>query len=1580
MDWRKARGVKLGILFSQSTQRHIRKSPGRVRIEVYGLKHNLALAQQIMERLGRSEGIETVAPSIDTGRLLIMFSEQEISVEQIIDKLRLIEGSTLDNSLPNQVQMTEQGYNEVAVTTVEGESLVSSTISHYPKILTIPNLKSVSHNEIKNTRIPLPLTLTVGGLGVLAIKQLFWGKSALARSSTAFNLAALVAVASGYSYFKKDATIGKDKLVNPEFLIVTSALALALVRENLVVLAGLSIIQFLKWKRDQLNLGGVNRLAIPSEIKSYSEKTSKVTALLAGATWAVTGNPLRGVAVLLAGNPRVATIPAQYTWDQADFIARENGYVIPENSSLEELAQTSFIAIEDTSLIVREHWTEIECVSKEEDESKVWHLAASIMKKTGHSWQDDVMQKARLSGGTIRTAFKVEQLAQGTKVKIQKAEVLMGSLRFLEQNEVICNQYLLEVKRKQKNGFEVLCLAREKVFLGLLVRKKEIVSNEFYESIHFLRQNNIKVTVLHDSLNLNTETLEQFGLETSWLGIRTETALERIASLRQVGENVLIIKGNKDNEDKEGVDSLSGVSSISIEKVKDLNRTFEYSQIIKTTVKQNFKVAKVWNSVGAVLVIPLAIVAPIVNLLSDAITLSLLARSKRISESFQKPSSTLKEAQAKPSETSGKLQQPIRKESGLLWHAISNDNIIQNFKVDENQGLTAEQVISHRERFGLNKLEQKEQEPWLMSYLGQFKEFTTIILLGTSILALVTGSWFDGLAMGSILLVNAAIGTVQERKAERVIEALNQFQPSQCKVTREGENLEILGSELLPGDIVNLEPGDKVPADIRLLSSWNLEINEAALTGESLPVTKNIQILRGDCALAERKNMLYLGTDVTRGKGIGIVVRTGMETEIGYLMSLMEGQESVLTPLHEKVTSISKTFIKGAAFAGALVFIAGLLRGRPIGQIITTSITLAASAVPEGLPVTITIALSAGIFRMAKKNALIRKLSALETLGRTTVICSDKTGTLTKNEMTVKRVALISSSYAVEGNGYEPKGLITNVSPTNSTIKESIPDCPELQQLARIAVLCNDSKLVQEKDSWTIKGDPTEGALLSFAAKFGLWQDKMIHWHRVHEVPFDSNSGTMNVVCKDTQADQDCFVFCKGSVEVVLNRCEWYQSNGEVHSLTEETKELIHQQNETLARDALRVLAFAYCPTDWIEGQTDEPKVIDDQLIYVGLMGMMDPPKPDVEKSIREAYALGVKPVMITGDHPITALAIAKELGIGDSNSKVLTGQDLDQLTDEELVRTVEEISIFARVTPEHKLRIVTAYQKCGHIVAMTGDGVNDTPAIKQSNVGIAMGRTGTDVTKGTADMILKEDHFGSIIEGVKEGRTIIGNIRKAIGCLLTGNLAEVLVTAVAVIVGLPMPLVPIQILLMNLLTDAIPAMILAVNPGNKTKQTARQDIVDKELYYKVITRGILLGAGSLGLFATALAAGAPLLVAQTTAFAALVVGQLVQTLSWRQEGSMESIKDSLKDRWLVGGLGASFVALFGAIYIPTAAGIFHTAPLMPQHWLYILLVAGSVSVLSKPFLLLVSKKDQLDIAERKSPFLLNGNAQIIAT
>jgi magnesium-transporting ATPase (P-type) len=602
---------------------------------------------------------------------------------------------------------------------------------------------------------------------------------------------------------------------------------------------------------------------------------------------------------------------------------------------------------------------------------------------------------------------------------------------------------------------------------------------------------------------------------------------------------------------------------------------------------------------------------------------------------------------------------------------------------------------------------------------------------------------------------------------------------------------------------------------------------------------------------------------------------------------------------------------------------------------------------------------------MAKKNALIRKLSALETLGRTTVICTDKTGTLTKNEMTVKAIATVDRLWSVTGNGYEPIGSIEEMEPkevaaaSNALIagdQTSVhQDHPELHRLLEIGLLCNNSKLLQQEGRWSIKGDPTEGALLTLAAKAQMWQNEMPRWHRGTEVPFDSNTGKMSVVCRDSETDnQECFIFSKGSIETIMRHCDWYQINGDIRPFTNEQKQMILLQNDKLAGDALRVLGFAYRPLH--EHENEEEIGIDERdMIYVGMVGMIDPPKSEVSDNIHEVIQLGVKPVMITGDHPITAIAIAKQLGIYNGTQKVLSGQELEHLSDEELKQIVEEVSIFARVTPQHKLRIVKALQSCGHIVAMTGDGVNDIPAIKQANIGIAMGQTGTEVTKQTAVMVLKEDHFGSIVEGVKEGRTIISNIRKALGCLLTGNLSEILVTSIAVIIGLPIPFVPIQILLMNLLTDAVPAMVLAVNPGNKQKQSKRLDIVDKDLYQKVVTKGAFLGIGSLGLFAASLAVGVPLMTAQSIAFAALVSGQLIQTFSWRQEGSEESVRDWTKDRFLLGALGMSWLALIAVLYIPPLSAFFHTTALPLQYWIPIIAVAGSVSILSKMVLKMIA-------------------------
>jgi Ca2+-transporting ATPase len=1534
-------------------KRFIRAFPGRVRMEVYGLKSNQKTAERILQWFQSRSGISSVIPCTATGRVLIAYEPAQISLTEICGEIRSLEESLVQESMDFCHSSHES--KEVAATREESDARVAAEIPN--DFYMLPKLPQQRIGEQKTPRVPLPLALSVGGLTALGLKQLFIGKSALARSPAAFHLASLVSVVTGYSFLKRGfQRFSQENKWNADLILGTGSLALALIRENLVVLAGLSLLHYFNWKRSQHTLASVDRpkdVPLSKEIQDYSEKASRLGMILAAGTLAITRDPLRALAVLLAINPRPATVSAEYAWNQTEWTLRERGFPIPQSGSLPQLARTRTILLEDTSCIVKSKPMDIQCIA-EEDPDKVWCLAGALFKHSDHPWKEQVIQRAKQTGRTMRTAFHVETENEGIKGEVNGSPVLMGSRAFMLQHQVDCTEYERKARRLEKYGSQIMFVAKQTEHgmscIGLLAKETD-VAQEYSSLLTLSKQAKWNVAVLHNSSNLHNQYFDQQGIDTSWLSLQPDDVLRKVADLQRQGQDVLFITGDKENRSSRFLRN-SGIPTLSYHQLPQFHQTVVSAQQTERLVQQHLQWTKLWNVIGFALAIGTPVAAPLVNLLADSLLLAFFTRAKRMESrmAFISP---------------GNQPIPSNKEVAvttepLPWHAMSKDEVLQVFGVEEQIGLHRDQVALARRYYGPNQLNPKQPTPWHRAFLQQFKDFTPLILLGASLLAMVTGGTFDGLAMGAVLLVNAVIGVTQERKAEQVMDAFKQYQPLQCKVIREGQEYEIEATDLVPGDVVCLEAGERVPADIRLTGCWNLQVNESNLSGESLPVDKQVEAVAEDCPLPERQNMLFMGTDVTRGKGIGVVVKTGMQTEMGHFLSLMKENTKEVTPLQEKVTSISKTFFKGAMLAGALVFVTGLLRGIPLTELLTTSITLAASAVPEGLPVTITIALSAGIFRMARKNALTRKLSALETLGRTTVICTDKTGTLTKNEMTVKTISTVHHTWFVTGDGYEPTGSIREADTGEVAVTSTLPkptdttlDNPDLERLIQIGLLCNNSKLEEQEGRWTVKGDPTEGALLSLAAKTGLKPDKMTTWSRCHEVPFDSQAGRMSVVCQDTAHGEDCYVFCKGSIEAILERCTHFQANGEIHPLTEEQKKQILQQNERLAKDALRVLGFAYRSIQW---EKNKSKPLDENLIYVGLVGMMDPPKEDIEQSIQEAYTLGVQPVMITGDHPITAIAIAKKLGIWDGKRGVLSGPELDRMSDAELAESVENVCIFARVTPEHKLRIVAAFQARGHIVTMTGDGVNDTPAIQKANVGIAMGRTGTDVTKEAADMVLKEDHFGSIVEGVKEGRTIIGNIRKAIGCLLTGNLAEILVTTSAVVMGLPIPLVPIQILLMNLLTDALPAMVLAINPGIKKKETRRQDIVDKPLYTKVVTRGLLLGAGSLGLFAWSLASGAPLAVAQTVAFVTLVAGQLVQTFSWKQEGSEGSIRDLTKDRYLLGAMGVSLLALLTVLYVPSVAGLFHTAPLTLKHWISILLVAGSVSKLSDPLLKLFTR------------------------
>ncbi|WP_258535650.1 cation-translocating P-type ATPase [Bacillus sp. 03113] len=1385
---------------------------GRLRTELYGLKDDPKVALCFKQAFSSIEGIQHLETSIITGKILIHFDENVLNASQLCMCISEFEEilfhqyyeiqkeENLESHIYDPSNVPVETLKEVAATADypigngrKGSSMQNGVSFFFDRM---PDQRARAPADDK---VPLPLALSVAGLGILGIKQLFFGRSMLARHPVPFYIAAALSIGTGYPFIKRRLQkFWKERKFNLDFLLSASALTLAIVRENLVVLAGLSLIQYLNWKsRKSIKRDVMDQEFVSEEMESYSRSAGKIGFIGAAAALAVTRNPVISLAVLLAANPRPIIVSTEYTWKQADHMARKNKETIPHNGSLYQLSKTNTVVFEDASLLSTDGTLRKECVP-----------LFSLLK-----------------GG------KVAFINNQNKVDLNKI-----------------NQNLKE--------YQVQLISHQK----LSIKRREDV--------------------------------------------------------------LMVIK----DEEVENNNVISFYPYCTFKQISSIAKTMETSNDVKNLVKQNFRITKAWNLVGSIIAMPLLISAPLINLIGDALSLTFMSRANKWSE------------------RKFRSNQSMYKENGLVsnkipWHSKKKNEILHYFHIDTNNGLKSEQVTEAARVYGQNQLVSKVRPHWFKTYIGQFKEFTTQVLGATALLSALTGHLFDGLIMGTILLINAGIGTFQERKADRAVETMSQFVPPNCRVIRDGSIKELAAFDLVPGDMVELEAGDRVPADLRVIQSWSLEVNESTLTGESVPVEKKETELNEDVPITDRSNMLYMGTHVTKGKCKAIVVETGKNTEMGHLLALLSEDEDHTTPLQKQVTSISKKFMKGALIVGGIVFLTGLLRGMPLTEMVTTSVALTASAIPEGLPITITFALTAGVFRMAKKKALVRKLSALETLGRTTVICSDKTGTLTKNEMTVKGIAMVDHEYEVTGDGYDTKGTITG----NDQSEASLED---LNLLLRIGLLCNNSELFEEDSKWKVKGDPTEGALLSLAAKRGMFAEKHQHWKRTEEIPFDSSSGRMSVVCHEVNKEEECFVMSKGSVEKILNTCSHYQKNGKIYSLTEKVRTQIMKQNDAFAHQALRVLGFAYRKINKQPGCLQD---IENDLIYVGIAGMMDPPKPEVEKSIREAVKLGIRPVMITGDHPLTALSIAKQIGIYDDKMKVVTGQELDQLSDQQLKSFIDDIAIFARVTPEHKLRIVTTLQQKGHIVAMTGDGVNDSPAIKKADIGIAMGQTGTQVTKETADMVLKEDHFGNIVDGVKEGRTIIGNIRKAIGCLLSGNLAEILVTSMAVMAGLPLPIVPVQILLMNMLTDALPAMILAVNPGNKTKETKRQEIVDSTLYKQVITRGFVLGLGALGLFIWSLSSGMSLATAQTAAFATLVAGQLIQTFSWRQADSEESMKDWTRDRFLVGALGISWLALLSVIYIPPLAGIFKTVSLPLWNWGPILLVATASTRLAKP-------------------------------
>ncbi|WP_415349533.1 calcium-transporting P-type ATPase, PMR1-type [Clostridium perfringens] len=853
-----------------------------------------------------------------------------------------------------------------------------------------------------------------------------------------------------------------------------------------------------------------------------------------------------------------------------------------------------------------------------------------------------------------------------------------------------------------------------------------------------------------------------------------------------------------------------------------------------------------------------------------------------------------------------------------MWYKKSKNEILQELDVDEKNGLSSTEALRRLEKYGKNKLETKKKKTLFKQFLSQLKDVMIYILIIAAIISAFLGEISDALIILLVIIINAVIGVIQESKAEKALDALKELSTPKALVKRDGSLKEILSEDIVPGDIVIIDAGRSIPGDLRLIDTANLKIEESAFTGESVPSEKDASFLPDkEIPIGDQNNMAFMSTLATYGRGVGVVVGTGMNTEIGKIAKMIEQEENDETPLQKKLSELGKILGFLAVGICILIFIISFFQGRDLLEMFLTSISLAVAAIPEGLPAIVAIVLALGVQRMVKKNAIIRKLPAVETLGSVSIICSDKTGTLTQNKMTVTTV-YTNDSYIKESefnlNDNESKLLV---------------DC---------MVLCNDATYSEKSQT----GDPTEIALLESPFKLNILKEKLEkEFKRIDEIPFDSDRKLMTTV--NLVDDKKARVFTKGALDSILSICNKISVNGKLLDFSKEYKAKVLENSNIMSDKALRVLAFAY------KDISKENTVLDSlekDLVFIGMVGMIDPPRLEVKDSIKLCKSAGITPVMITGDHKNTAFAIANELGIAEDISQAITGHEIDRFKEEEFNEKIINYRVFARVSPEHKVKIVKAFKSHGNIVSMTGDGVNDAPSLKAADIGVAMGITGTDVSKGASDMILTDDNFSTIVSAVEEGRKIYLNIKKSIVFLLSCNLGEILTLFTAILLNWNSPLQPIHILWVNLITDSFPALALGVDKTkedvmNNPPRNPKESIFIKSDKIQLIINGVLIGGITLFAFKLGERLYADSLIhAQTMAFVVLSVSQLFLSLSLRSNTKSAFSLGIFSNKYLVYSILLGIFLQVIIISISFIANIFKVTPLLLYDWIVVILVS----------------------------------------
>ncbi|MBT9168408.1 MAG: Calcium-transporting ATPase 1 [Syntrophomonadaceae bacterium] len=877
------------------------------------------------------------------------------------------------------------------------------------------------------------------------------------------------------------------------------------------------------------------------------------------------------------------------------------------------------------------------------------------------------------------------------------------------------------------------------------------------------------------------------------------------------------------------------------------------------------------------------------------------------------------------------------------WYRLTIKEVIETLGTGES-GLTTQEARARLLKFGPNQIREGEKaSPWKI-FLGQFKSFLILVLIIAAVISAMIGKHLEAIAIMAIVILAGGLGFVQEYQAERALEALKKMAALKARVIREGQEKEIAASDLVPGDVISLRTGDRVAADARLLEAINLKVDEASLTGESQAVDKSNQVIQEqNVSLGDRNNMVFMGTNVTYGRGQAVVVATGMQTEFGKIAQMLGEIEEKQTPLQISIDRVARWIGIFALTVSLLVGLLGVIQGHPLLEMFVWTVALAVAIVPEALPAVMTMTLAIGVHRMVKRHALIRKLQAVETLGAVSIICSDKTGTLTEDQMTVRKIWANHRFIEVSGAGYEPSG--------NFSAEEGLLDSNDehLKLLLSASVLCNDSQLSNEKGLWTIKGDPTEGALVVAATKAKIdVRELRRKIPRMDEIPFSSERKRMTTIHLNHEGN---IAYSKGAVEIILQTCDFIYQEGKEREITPKDKEVILKDAYSMSQESLRVLGIAYRKLD----STYSKDEVEFHMVFLGAVGMIDPPRRGVKEAVESCRKAGIKVIMITGDHKLTAVAIAQELGILE-NGRVLTGTELDALTEKEFERIVEDVQVYARVSPAHKLRIIDALAKKGKVVAMTGDGVNDAPALKKADIGVAMGITGTDVSKEASAMILTDDNFVSIVKAVEEGRTIFANIRKFLTYLLAGNMGAVFAYVVALLLKLPLPLTALQILYINLIMDGPKAVALGLEPPEpgimeQPPRNPKVNIFSRQSLGYILGGGFWIGVVALGVFVWTLGSGSSgdfqrlsehqLQYAMTMFFVTLTMVRTFHAFNCRSMDTSVFKLGLLSNKWLILAFFVTILTILPILYVPFLQNIFKVVPLNLKDWL----IATSVSV-----------------------------------